>query len=726
MNVKHRDRNVFAGRWGTTLGLVSAFFIAVAATPSTASPPIPGQNTVPQDVRELPVVQADAKSKTRKANRRTAFEGVLGLARKERFTEAFRRAKSLGDPVERKIVEWLYVQHGSANAGYERINRFLRANPEWPRMGKIRDRAELALYQGTATPDEVISHFKAFPPRTGVGQLALARAYKKAGNQDGAVKWARAAWRKGRLDSSAEAYALKAFGSALRPKDKRHRLYWMIYNHRTKAALRAAKHLPKNYQLLARSAVDFLRQSKRAVGSFNKVPKSMRSNSAFAYARITWHRKRKNYDRAAELLEGTKTDGVMPSAWWPLRSRLARELIEPGKTSLNRRAYNIVRSHGTKSGKEFAEAEFMAGWIALSFLGDAKSALKHFEKLESDATLPRTKARADYWQARALTKLGKTEEAKKAYEKASALGHTFYGQLARDEIGAIADYSSYKTKPVASAEATTKLKARDTLKAAKIFASINEHSYVTTFIGSLAYDLKNRSDRVALAEEAWKMGYPHLSLRVARVADRYGQNLGAYLFPTTLVPKHTQLNEPIEPALLYGLARQESEFNRLARSYVGARGMMQIMPATGKLIARQYKQRFSVSKLTSDTTYNVTLGATHLRDLVEEFNGSYIMTFAAYNAGPRRPKTWNDRYGDPRQGDIHPVDWIEAIPFNETRGYVQKVMQNVQVYRSLFSPGSRVSMLSDLSRGGEKAEAHNQTCSNAAADAIGALIACSD
>ncbi len=677
----------------------------------------------------LPVVNVDAKSKSSKKKQPSNLHIALNLARKGKFDQAFGQVKRTGDPAARKIIEWTYVQSDTAKAGFDRIVSFMKSNPDWPRLSTVRKRSELALYLNPKSSAEIIAHFKAFPPQSGLGQAALARAYFAQGDKKKATEWIREAWRKGNLNASAEKNLHKQMGHLIRDKDRRHRLSWMIYARNTRAALRASKYLPKSYQTMAKSAVAFHRRTRRAARQFERVSKNLRSHPALTYARARWHRKKKGYKgykRARELLVSSSGKHLNPEAVWVEREAVTRLLLERGKTSQHKLAYKLVSNHDLKPGKGFAQAQFMSGWIALSFLKDAKTALRHFKKLRSDATLPRTVAQAEYWLGRANDALSNPGEAKAHYEAAAQLSRTYYGQLARDNLNLPQVANGLSTKPKASEAARTKLNSLDAMKAARLLSKAGEKQLTATFIGALSYHLKTRDERLALAEATWTLGVPHLSLRVARVADRFGQSLGAFLYPTTLVPKYRQLNKAIEAPLLYGLARQESEFNPKAKSRVGARGLMQIMPATGKLIARQHGQRYSLSKLTHDPSFNVTLGATHLRDLITVFNGSYIMTMVAYNAGPRRAIQWSERFGDPRKGQIDPIDWVEAIPFRETRLYVQKVMQNVQVYRSLFASNNKRTLVSDLHLGGVAPAVTGTQCADNKNKTIEVLISCNN
>ena len=710
---------------------IPCLFLAFLPGQSAESAPFATTSQMPPAgiAQAIPVkLEAGERAGSKRSN--AAFKKALALARKGKYSEAFRHADRAGGKAARKVIEWLYVQGPRAEAGFKRISGFIKANPDWPRIKRIRSRAELALYVQPVNPARTIEHFKAFPPQTGVGRIALARAYLKTGDKAKAAKWVRKAWRESSIPPGAEKKIIREMGKMITRDDRRHRLSRMIYKQDTKAATRAARFLPKSYRTLARSAVAFLRVSRHSRKRYGQVPKALRTDLALTYARIRWMRKRGKDATARTLLLKMPTAHskiIDPEAWWIERRLLARAALRPGKKDAHRAAYRLTKAHGFTSGKYFVEAEFLSGWISKRFLGDSKTALRHFKKLKSDATLPATIARAEYWLGRSHATLGNPVKAKQHYEAASKQVTTYYGQLARDELKLPAPKNAFDRRPGGSEAVRAAVHGSELAQATRMLAKAGRSDLADIFLSAMAYNLKTKGERAALAQLAWNIGAPHRAVRIARIAGRFGQNLGRYAFPTSLLPLYKNLARSVERSLIYGLIRQESEFNITARSHVGAQGLMQIMPGTARMIARDHKQPYSKSRLTREPAYNLTLGTVHIQDLLKAFNGSYIMTVAAYNAGAGRPVQWMERYGDPRKGEIDPIDWVESIPFTETRKYVQRVLPNVQIYRTLFAEDKATRLTEDLHRGSKVRRVEAAGCSTKSGEkTIESLIACSN
>jgi soluble lytic murein transglycosylase len=308
---------------------------------------------------------------------------------------------------------------------------------------------------------------------------------------------------------------------------------------------------------------------------------------------------------------------------------------------------------------------------------------------------------------------------------AAELSTTYYGQLARDYLGLEPVSDAFHARPSAPKAVLDAVAANEQVRAMSLIAKTDERSLLVAFATAVAQNLDTTDERLALAQILWKLDAPHVALRVSRVAETRGDNFGRIAFPTTLLPDYKPLKPVSDKALIYGLIRQESEFNPRAQSWAGAGGLMQIMPGTAKMIARDYRLPYSQTRLIDDPAYNVRLGSAHIHDLVNNFNGSYIMALAGYNAGPGRSVQWMKRFGDPRTGAIDPIDWVELIPFTETRLYVQKVLQNVQVYRSMFAPGRpHVPLTEDLDRGADAESASVQNCRDHGRHTMAILIAC--
>ncbi len=628
--------------------------------------------------------------------------GLLGsaidLAGKGRFEAARARARKSGLEGAEKLIGWLVLQHTGATATSAEINAFLEQNPDWPRRDRLLARAEAAQYFRPGSALETLAYFKDRPPETGAGMAALARAHKRQGDEKSAKMWLRRAWTTRRLGGGLETILRKDMGKWLRADDQRARAAYLTYVNDPRALLRMSKWLKdKDLRALTLAQASFLLRSRRAPRRLKGVPAALRSTPALAYARSRyWRMKNNNAKALAIALRATTINGTpaQQSAWWKERRVLAREALGAGRPE---QAYALAAVHGLKRGLYLAQAEFLAGWIALVHLAQPALAYGHFVALREVVSKPRSVARAQYWLGRALSKLGLPQSARASFAGAARHARTFYGQLALDIV---AEGGTEKRKPVSVGEAAKQaFETREPARMARMLAKAERRGLAAAFLFARSDRSDSHEELVLLARLARELKLPHVSLRIAKRAEARGFYMGTMAYPGDILPSFTQLNEPVEATLIHSLIRQESEFNAKARSWAGARGLMQLMPRTARLVARQHKQRYRRARLTGEPAYNLQIGTAHLRDLLDNHGGSFIMALASYNAGPGRTLKWAKTFGDPRSPEVDPVDWIESIPFDETRDYVQKVMENLQVYRSYMTPGASRSLTRDLRRG---------------------------
>jgi soluble lytic murein transglycosylase len=371
----------------------------------------------------------------------------------------------------------------------------------------------------------------------------------------------------------------------------------------------------------------------------------------------------------------------------------------------------------------------LAGWIALRSLDDPEAALRHFTKLEEIAPSRTEKARAQYWLGRTYSALGNKAKSRAVYEAAAEHSTIYYGQLAREQVG-LAKVPKDIKGGQPSAAAKERVERDEVVRALELMVKANAKSSLNMFVWPLASRFDSVDEMNAVAALTKRHGGTTMALRLAKAAAQRNIDIDDWAYPTKALPSWKQMGNSVEASLVYGLSRQESEFDPRAGSKAGAQGLMQIMPGTAKLITKQYRMPYQPAKLMGDPAYNVKLGAAHLGDLIADYNGSYVLTLVAYNAGPRRVKEWVVEYGDPRSGKVDPIDWVESIPFQETRQYVQKVLQNTQVYRARLAPGTMRAMTADLKRGGPAeinvAANDSKGAEKCAGGSIGALIASCD
>jgi soluble lytic murein transglycosylase len=389
-----------------------------------------------------------------------------------------------------------------------------------------------------------------------------------------------------------------------------------------------------------------------------------------------------------------------PEEIWTERRLVARGLLARSNKKNWVNAQKIAAAHGFGAGPNAVEGEFLAGWIALRYLNDPGIALGHFKRLEEITTTRTEGARAKYWLGRTYAELGQGELAQAAFNDGAVHSTVYYGQLAREALGqGSRPIRVSEVKP--SASMRSKVAGDDLVRAFRLLARAGRQGEMGLFLWPMAKRFKTEEEMSAAAAIVWDHGGPSMAVRLAKAASSHGVDIDHWGYPVRAMPNWTPMGPKVEKALIYALTRQESEFNAQAGSHAGAKGLMQLMPGTAKLITRQYKLKYN-PKLLTDPSYNARLGAAHLGDLVKEFRGSYILSLVAYNAGPRRSLEWMQRHGDPRAKGVDPVDWVEAIPFTETRFYVQKVLQNMHVYRSRLDPSSMRGMTADLLRGSGK------------------------
>jgi peptidoglycan lytic transglycosylase len=657
------------------------------------------QTSTPVNIKRRPSIVLTSSRGSLSSSELTTLDRAIRYALNKDFASGFRESRGLSDPAARTLVEWLFVLSPALEAGQPRISEFIKKNPEWPRKSILRVRAEQSLFKNPPAPDVVLDYYRSRSPTSAEGKLALARAYVTLGNISKARRWARDAWRENKMDKNLERAAYKEFRKLLGHGDRMARVQLYIYARKFKAAQRNAVRLGRGYVKMVTAANTYVSKSTKSRRAYLAVPQNLRGDTSLLYARVRGLRLKKKIVEARRLIAKAPTSAGKRGdlkRWWIERRLLAREALAAGAVG---EAYRLVSQHGfalnATSRRNYIDAEFMAGWIALRYLKKTSIALIHFKRLEKAANGPRSRSAATYWLSRTYKVRGNVLSAKKYLERAASRPQTYYGQLALDALGRSPTPILLGATPRST---SGRLKSYNSVRALIYLKKLGYKSLTNSFFNQLPYVLKQPGDLAALAALATSYGLPHVSLRIAkRSSTVYGYDFGRLQFPTNVLPRLKKIGRPVEMALVHALIRQESEFNGAARSYAGAQGLMQMMPGTAKITARRYAQPYSRKRL-YDPSYNLMLGTAHIGDLIYRFSGSYIMLIAAYNAGGGRVNEWNKKFGDPRTGAIDPIDWVESIPFNETRNYVKRVMENVHVYRSALNGGSKTTMTSDLSR----------------------------
>lgn len=578
------------------------------------------------------------------------------------------------DSIDRHVLAWAIAMDGGRNVPSGDIAATAAALPDWPGAMTLRRNSERALYREDPEPQTVLAVFGASKPHTLDGVVLLTRALTTLGKVKDAQAILAPYWRETKLELADEQRILREFSALLTPADHRWRMENMLYSERIGSADRVAKRAGAEPLLKAWAAV--IRDERNAPELLKAVPADMRS-AGYYFAEAKNLRRKKKYAEAAEVMLKAPTDRastIDPDAWWVERRVLSRELVDIDEMKL---AYRIAAAHAAETPVEAADAEFHAGWYALRGLSDAAAGARHFEQITKIASGSISLARAFYWLGRAVEE-GATGDAKAYFEKAAAFSTTFYGQLAAERLG---NRTLVVAPPQTSAADRDRFDRREPVRAIRLLERAGYQSLANILYRALAEELSSPAEVALLAAMAEDGGNRQLALRVGKIASNRGLDIAALSHPLGAIPDEADISASGK-ALAYAIARQESEFNIAAVSGAGARGLLQLLPGTAKSVAKKAGLAYSAEKLTTDAAYNATLGSAFLGEQLGRFDGSYVLTFAGYNAGPGRARDWIKRYGDPRGLDVDGVvDWIERIPFAETRAYVQRVMENYQVYK---------------------------------------------
>lgn len=607
-------------------------------------------------------------------------------------------AAGIDDAAARTLLEWVAIRHNGAALGFARIRAFVDANPSWPAAAITRRRAEEALLKAKQPAEVVRAFFANRKPVSAPGKVALAQALRAGGDEKQANAVVRDAWQEDAIGRDLEDAIREEFPTALTRTDHRQRLERLLFKSEWEAALRTAGYIDADYAALAKARIAVARRAGNAAAAIDAVPAHLRRDPSYVFAKAQYLRRQDKYVEAARAIARVPRDArllVDGDAWWTERRVLARELLDVGEAQA---AYRVARDHAAESDASKIDAEFHAGWIALRFLSDPTTAAKHFAAAAKIAETPISVSRAAYWRGRAAEAAGDGAGARRHYEQAAKLPITYYGQLARMKIG-LRDLP-LRLAPRGDTASRAVFEHLPAVRAIRLLYEADARDLALPLFHDLAQRLTDAGQLDALAELAASLNDARALLIVGKASVQRGHPLDIAAFPTLGMPAFEPVGSPVERPMVYAIARQESAFDPKAMSRAGARGLMQLMPDTAKRTATRSGIGFDVGRLTSDAAYNAKIGATHLGELVEEWKGSYILTFAAYNAGSRNVKRWIDAYGDPRSDTVDPVDWVERIPFYETRNYVQRVMENLQVYRQRLGLRTALLIESDLRRGG--------------------------
>lgn len=617
----------------------------------------------------------------------TGFAEAIAFYKTGQLAQGDAAAATATDKTVKMALEWIALRNFPRETGFERLQAFMQAHPAWPALDWLKKRSEEALLGDRKSNALIKSYFSSVNPETPAGKLALARVLKDDGQADEAAVLARAVWRDADLNPWLEARLKADFGSYLQKADHKYRADRLLYKEQVGRALVAAAQAGPDVVALAKARAAAIKDaaSDKLIAS---VPSALRSDPGFTFALIHKLRHSEKIKAAADLMLASPRDPLLlidGDEWWIERRLLARKLLDQNDAAT---AYRLCAEHSAKSREMRIEAEFHAGWIALRFLNDPARAAEHFAALTKLAETPMSLARAAYWQGRAAEASSASDALVTAnvfYEKAAVHAAAYYGQLARAKLG-------LTTLPIRTIADEAKGDEReDSVKVVEMLLGAGEKELAIPLIIEAARHLADETQVASLASIVAQQRDAHLSLTVGKITSQRGMAIDTLAFPNYGVPAFEPLQNSAGPSMIYSIARQESAFNTAAVSSAGAKGLMQMILSTAKRTAQRAGVAFDADRLLNDGAFNAQLAARHLGELMAEQRGSYILTFAAYNAGGKRVKQWIDAYGDPTKPGVDPIDWIERIPITETRNYVQRVMENLSVYRVRFGETGPVS-----------------------------------
>ena len=597
-----------------------------------------------------------------------AYRAAFTSAEARQWRQAAKQAANAKQKLPGKVLSWLRYKTPDSGARFEQIATFIDSKPGWPRLMELRRRAEEAMKDTTAHR-AVVAWFRRHPALTAPGSTRYARALIASGQQPRATQLLRTAWIELNM-SAREARAFRReFSKYLRAVDQAARLDRLIWDQRVGAARRQMRRVGRDRRNLARARLMLMTRRGGVDGAIARVPAALRGDSGLIYERLRWRRRKGFTDRAIELLRRPPAQLQRPQKWWHERAVLARRVLRNGEIT---RAYRLARDHRQTAGVPFAEAEWLAGWIALRFLGGAENALVHFTRLYDNSRYPISRARGAYWAGRAAETSGSATRSQKWYGEAAKHLTTFYGQIAQSRLPAII---KPRPEPVPNRSQHEAFENRERVRLVRMLSALEKPDLVEIFFDSLMRGAGHRANWALIARLANDIGRRDLSVRAAKRAVLAGVVLPVAGYPALAVGTHA------DPALIHAVIRQESAFDAEAISRAGARGLMQLMPATARGVARRLNIRHSRQRLTADPGHNISLGSAYLARLIRNYDGSIVLALAAYNAGPNRVDRWLRANGDPRAASVHDaIDWVEAIPFSETRNYVQRVLENLPIY----------------------------------------------
>ncbi len=664
---------------------------AILVGSSLGTAPGPGGAEAQTYTQPLPLPSAAEQSRLR--------DGLAAVDRRDWFALAQLRDGAT-DPLVRRMLQWRLAASTDAPLQFSDLRQALDELQGWPGRNTMRTRAEQAIFDsGLPARDRVEFLRQDNGPITGDGRIALAMALRELGQRDEANSIARAAWRDDALTTATEDRVLATFNDTLTADDHAARAFGLLWRDQRPAAQRLTSRMSSADAAVVRARIAIQTRARRGLqAAIDAVPASRQDDPGLLFDRTEYRRRTDQPIEAMQMatrINAREAPSYARDAIFRERRLYIPRAMRAGNYQL---AYQLVTNHGLTSGESFADAEWLAGWLSLRFLNEPQRAAEHFSHLSENVSSPVSLSRALYWRAEAAQALGNRSESERLFNEAARFNFTYYGQLAATRGNRSAMLSLPPTAQVSDA-ARQRFENRELVRALRVMAMVGDVQDFESIAYYLDDTLDDPMEIELLAQLAREQSWDRTALRSAKAGLFRNVVAVNAAYPLIDLPSTVSTRGP-EPALVLAIIRQESEFDPRAVSHANAYGLMQLIPSTAQAQARREGMPYARASLTQDPNYNMTLGSAHLSDLVDSFNGSYVLAIASYNAGSHRAREWISDFGDPRSGSVDVVDWVELIPFSETRNYVQRVTENLQVYRyRLAGEPVRIQLEEDLRRG---------------------------
>ncbi len=608
---------------------------------------------------------------------------AISEMQKSKWKTALKTAKKAKNKSIYNFIQWRHLLTTGNQASFYDYKVFIDKNPNYPRIDRLRYLSEHKLSTESVSPKKIINWFVSKNPLSGYGKMILGESHVLVGDKNKGVKLIKEGWITADLSKNELKYFRKKYKKYLKAEDYIKRADYLAWNGDRWDLGRLIRYLPKDYELLYNARHLLMSKGYGVDQAIANVPKKFKNDAGLNYDRLKWRRKKGRVDSSVEILLKIKNNKeylVRPDKWWKEREIISRALLYKKKYEI---AYKISSNHGMSKGSEFAAAEWMSGWIALSFLNDPITAQNHFKNFYKNVNYPISLSRGAYWIGRTYEKIGDVDQSNNWYREASKYLTTYYGQLAFLKLDPNGKFELNKEMEI-DTKYRIKFFNKELVKITYLLDELKKDKYTKHILRHLANDNIASGSEVLAAELATSINRYDFAIQVSKIASYQKRFHNKFNYPIISTPKYINGRKIPDSALILSIIRQESEFDLEANSHAGAKGLMQLMPYTAKLVSRQAKLPYSKSRLTSDPEYNINLGSHYIAGLILQYDGAYPFAIAAYNAGPNRVKYWRRINKDPQKNQIDYVDWVELIKFRETRNYVQRVLENYNVYRYIL------------------------------------------